>query len=361
METLLDYVQILVVIAIIVAIWLGGIWYVNGHTKETGVTRWIWLIVSAVAPLIGPLIFHIVHVPAPQPEPKTQPRYDNTAHQATMPPRQEQQSIAPVASPEHTITAQEYIARQRQTAAPTANTGKPIRQTRPPVAKWRLQTLSGQGIIKDNTALHYGDTVVGAEPLADESAIVVQNDASVSGRHVRLTLENGKVQLENISQRPYTWVNEGQVKPGETVGVSADDVIRLGSTEFRLTDGRQPTRTTEVPVRITSADLHSPPRANTTTPPAFTLIVTEGPHTGMRVRVNKLPMQIGRGSDSDVRLRDDDKVSRTHAQLYNKHGKLGIRDIDSTRGTTVNGYEIADRVLSKGDRIRVGISQIVVE
>ncbi len=91
------------------------------------------------------------------------------------------------------------------------------------------------------------------------------------------------------------------------------------------------------------------------------LTVLEGPHTGQEFILNHLPISIGREPESAIQLEKDHRVSRLHAEIYQKDGSLRIRDLRSTHGTQVNGFSIDDKALEPGDKIEVGISIMLVE
>jgi pSer/pThr/pTyr-binding forkhead associated (FHA) protein len=93
----------------------------------------------------------------------------------------------------------------------------------------------------------------------------------------------------------------------------------------------------------------------------YLLATVEGPHTGQNFVVDHLPACIGRGSDCAISLDNDLGVSRRHAELYQHGGKLRIRDLNSSHGTKVNNYNISDKGLLPGDRIRVGYSLLIVK
>lgn len=60
---------------------------------------------------------------------------------------------------------------------------------------------------------------------------------------------------------------------------------------------------------------------------------------------------VGRGKDCDIFI-DDKKISRNHAELSIKDGKLKINDLQSSNGTFVNGNKITEMTnLSNGDTI----------
>lgn len=91
------------------------------------------------------------------------------------------------------------------------------------------------------------------------------------------------------------------------------------------------------------------------------LMVAEGPHSGEEFVLDGLPAAIGRGSGCAIRLDNDRGVSRRHAELYRQAGKLRLRDLNSTHGTRVNGFDIDDKGLTPGDKIHVGYSLLIVK
>jgi hypothetical protein len=94
--------------------------------------------------------------------------------------------------------------------------------------------------------------------------------------------------------------------------------------------------------------------------PCYRLAVLAGPQAGREFVLNSLPVKIGRGPEAVVRLDGDLGVSRQHAEIYQQAGVLRIRDLKSTHGTQVNDFSIDDKSLDPGDRIRVGVSILLV-
>ncbi|HEX7973543.1 MAG TPA: FHA domain-containing protein [Anaerolineales bacterium] len=88
----------------------------------------------------------------------------------------------------------------------------------------------------------------------------------------------------------------------------------------------------------------------------YILAVVEGPHVAEEFVLNQLPLYIGRGGESAIRLAEDPSVSRKHAEVYLRDGELHIHDLHSTHGTQVNGFNVEDRLLAPGDKIRMGDS-----
>jgi pSer/pThr/pTyr-binding forkhead associated (FHA) protein len=69
---------------------------------------------------------------------------------------------------------------------------------------------------------------------------------------------------------------------------------------------------------------------------------------------------LGRGSDCDLTLGDDDTVSRRHAEIAVRAGLCLVRDLDSCNGTLLNGRLVRRARLRRGDVLLVGETEIRV-
>lgn len=66
-------------------------------------------------------------------------------------------------------------------------------------------------------------------------------------------------------------------------------------------------------------------------------------------------MVIGRSSESDIVLRNDDFASGEHARITRHGGLMYVEDAKSTNGTYVNGRKaVGATPLRSGDRVKVG-------
>jgi hypothetical protein len=79
----------------------------------------------------------------------------------------------------------------------------------------------------------------------------------------------------------------------------------------------------------------------------------------------KVPLQsatvtLGRGLESDVRLKDI-KASRRHCQIVKTTKGYQCVDLSSGNGTYVNGVQIKQHLLAPGDRITIGSTSIAFE
>jgi hypothetical protein len=91
----------------------------------------------------------------------------------------------------------------------------------------------------------------------------------------------------------------------------------------------------------------------------YVFTVSGGPDQGKAFVIQNFPVQIGRGSDADIRLDGDLGISRKHAEIYEREGVLRIHDLQSTHGTLVNGIQIDDKSLEPGDQIQVGLTTLI--
>ena len=108
-------------------------------------------------------------------------------------------------------------------------------------------------------------------------------------------------------------------------------------------------------------EIYAPARGGPAPQRILALSVLEGPHAGEEFILKDLPASIGREPESAIQLEKDRRISRLHAEIYQKDGVLRIRDLRSTHGTHVNGFSIDDKALEPGDKIEVGISVIMIE
>ncbi|MDP9265513.1 MAG: FHA domain-containing protein [Chloroflexota bacterium] len=77
-----------------------------------------------------------------------------------------------------------------------------------------------------------------------------------------------------------------------------------------------------------------------------------------RMSLGPEPLAIGRDPQNDIVL-SDRRVSRRHAEIRLRLGRYTLYDLQSTNGTLVNGRRVAEVVLSDGDRIAVGGTEMV--
>ena len=85
----------------------------------------------------------------------------------------------------------------------------------------------------------------------------------------------------------------------------------------------------------------------------FVLLCKSGPQAGMSFSVVEGVSTLGRDVSSDVQI-SDSAVSRKHATLSVRSGKLTINDEGSRGGTFVNGQRMSGTKLTNDDSITLG-------
>ena len=86
------------------------------------------------------------------------------------------------------------------------------------------------------------------------------------------------------------------------------------------------------------------------------LEILSGPFQGQK-HTFRSQVTIGRRSDNTVRLIDA-KVSRNHAKILATDEGFLIEDMQSSNGTLVNGENIESRLLTAGDTITIGFTEL---
>src|SRR5262245_47508796 len=88
-------------------------------------------------------------------------------------------------------------------------------------------------------------------------------------------------------------------------------------------------------------------------------IVVSGPLEGSTVPIETDDLTVGRDATSGLHI-SDDLLSRRHCVVRRKGEVFSITDVGSRNGTYVNDLPIStERALQSGDRIRMGLSEMV--
>ncbi len=83
------------------------------------------------------------------------------------------------------------------------------------------------------------------------------------------------------------------------------------------------------------------------------LVVTKGPSEGKSIQLKEGANTIGRSLENDLQI-DDGSVSRSHAMVIVREGRLTLVDLGSTGGTRVGQHRVSGKSVDIGSAITVG-------
>jgi pSer/pThr/pTyr-binding forkhead associated (FHA) protein len=179
------------------------------------------------------------------------------------------------------------------------------------------------------------------EPPFDAYPAALAGD--LSRRHARIFCEQGAVYFAELGSKNGSTVNGTRVT--QAIAMLRDgDVLGLGKTlRFR--------------VRLEPAALQPPPARL-----ASLTLAPEHEDAGLQpVVVTEFPFLVGKGDATFARYRDANPaqvnyLSRRHAHIFLKGGRLHVEDLGSTNGTFVNGSRLDEHAvaLEEGDVLAFG-------
>lgn len=174
----------------------------------------------------------------------------------------------------------------------------------------------------------------------DKSNALVINDEGVSVFHAEIRQEDGKVFIWDSGSVNGTFVN-GEKVSGK-MEVKAGDVLRFHLIEVQLTDpakGPAP----ELPAAV-KREIERPAL------PQWQVKALTGTISGKMFLVDGTKI-IGRDPGCDIIITGS-HVSRRHAELSIRGGKLWVKDLGSSNGTFVNGKRNDEVQLKNGDEVK---------
>jgi pSer/pThr/pTyr-binding forkhead associated (FHA) protein len=217
----------------------------------------------------------------------------------------------------------------------------------------------------------------------DGKCAIVLSHTSVSRRHARLRIEDGKATIEDLGSTNLTRVN-GKVVKDEPRRLADGDCIKLGRVELRyvgpVSEERAPaldeaTQTQMQTVmeegRLTTmlAQDHTLLDSPEADAGLLTIVLasTSGPRLHLRernrtkeFRLSELRDEIAIGRESGCRIQlHDQRASNRHAVIAPTEGGFVLRDLGSRNGTQVNGIAVTEHRLAAHDVIRIGSATIL--
>ncbi len=137
--------------------------------------------------------------------------------------------------------------------------------------------------------------------------------------------------------------------PVQEVGLSDEDVLRIGSYTLRCLSGfgdaaGDGAMEDSGAAGAGLADVKPPPSAKLIGPDGATYPFPVGRHTVL----------IGHREGCEVRLEDDQDIAPVHAIVFEIDGARFVRDLGAPSGTFLNHQPVHQSGLSPGDEIRIG-------
>lgn len=170
---------------------------------------------------------------------------------------------------------------------------------------------------------------------------LVVDDPYVADKHFEVHVTHETLTLKNL--QPLKPIRVNTVDVIGTCTLKVDDEITVGSIELVVID---PKRESKVGVAETANATQM--RAVPTTGWAL-----KANHTALANRVFPLKdtTVIGRSADCDISLAAA-HLSRRHAQLQIIDGALFVKDLGSANGTFLNGKQVMEARVKRGDELR---------
>lgn len=190
---------------------------------------------------------------------------------------------------------------------------------------------------------------------ARENDIVIEN-LSVSRNHVRIKRQDNQYILTDLNSANGTLVNGVRVTKTE---LFHNDQVTVGKHTLVFLQAEEPSpEMPEVaPTMIPSDPTSAPPMPPSPMPApgdlVGLLVVTKGKQAGQEFPILKPETFIGRAPENEIRLHDW-FVSKKHAVIRREGIRFVLKDLDSWRGTTVNGSSVRETDLQKNDEVVFG-------
>ncbi|GAB4293421.1 MAG: hypothetical protein Kow0090_07760 [Myxococcota bacterium] len=184
---------------------------------------------------------------------------------------------------------------------------------------------------------------VGRDPSND----IVLNAPSVSRRHARIYIWEGKYCIEDLGSSNGVYVNGHKISEA----VAIDPSCRIDVGGFELSFGAAPAPAAG------GTNISQIMRQRPATSPAVSSIRLIGLSEPVRDQVFPLPVMgeatVGRADTNSVAIHHN-SISRNHARIIVGGGKVVVQDLGSSNGTYVNGQKISKQDAPPGAEIRFG-------
>jgi len=172
------------------------------------------------------------------------------------------------------------------------------------------------------------------------NALVV-DDPVAADVHLEVLVDNENLTLRNLIPARPVQVNGALVNGA--CALKPQDVIVLGAVELVVIDPKRESR-------VTAEESAQATQLRPVKPTGWSLKANHAA-LGNRVVPLKETTVIGRASECDISL-PAAHLSRRHAQLHVIDGLLFVKDLGSANGTFLNGKQVMEARVKRGDELR---------
>jgi pSer/pThr/pTyr-binding forkhead associated (FHA) protein len=180
---------------------------------------------------------------------------------------------------------------------------------------------------------------------------MVIEDSAVSRGHAMIRVRTDEMILVDLGSRGGTKV-AGQTLEGKSM--RSGGVVIIGQTTLNLVEVEAGAQVAG-PVSGAGETIMAEPEAGA----GGVMIVQSGPDAGKSFPLAQGDNVVGRDPDGQVVL-SDDAVSRRHALIRNEQNNFIVFDLGSRTGTRVDGESLGGHVLSAGETITLGTTELVL-
>lgn len=172
------------------------------------------------------------------------------------------------------------------------------------------------------------------------NALVI-DDSAAGDVHVEILVDHESLTLKNLIPTRPVGVNELEVTGA--CALKADDIVTIGAVELIVVDPKRETK-------AIAQQTHQKTLVRAPKPSGWSL---KSNHAALANRVYPLKdiTVVGRSNDCDISL-SAAHLSRRHAQLQVIDGMLFVKDLGSANGTFLNGKQVAEARVKRGDELR---------
>lgn len=172
------------------------------------------------------------------------------------------------------------------------------------------------------------------------NALVIDDEAA-GDIHIEVLVDHENLTLKNlIPSRP---VSVNNLEVTGACALKADDIVTIGAVELIVIDPKRE-------AKVVAQQAANATQLRTPKPSGWSL---KSNHTALGNRVFPLKevTVVGRANDCDICL-SAAHLSRRHAQLQVIDGMLFVKDLGSANGTFLNGKQVAESRVKRGDELR---------